>query len=514
MSGAGEGEGERPKLRLLIDTNVFIALEPYAGRLESGIGPAGRLMRLVNEQGHRIFVHPATEDDLREGTDPTRLRQRLAELKKFSCLSEGPIPADLKAAAGDSPPGTNDHRDLRLLAALRNRAVTQLISDDRPLRRRAARAGLGESALSLIEAVELLEGFAPAVAPPPPRVDRLEPYALDSEQDIFSSLRKDYEGFDDWLDEKVRGDPDNRDCLVVRDGQRYAALAIVKRVERDCAYDFPQPVTKIATLKVGQDYGRSKYGELLLKSIFADARHRGSASLYVEILPKHQALIDLLAEFGFADSGHRTTRGEVVVAKRRQPPAEAAAIGPLEHHTRYGPPAILGTGSVFVVPILPQWHEQLFPDAPGTPPVSDQPALPGLEPPALTHPWGNALRKAYLSNSKITKIAPGDTLLFYRSKDAQTVSAVGVVESTLRSADPVQVMSFVGRRTVYTPSEITQMCSRVGGVLAILFRQDRFIDPPWSRAELQHQGVFATWPQSIAQVAEGGAEWVQEQLVE
>jgi len=38
----------------------------------------------------------------------------------------------------------------------------------------------------------------------------------------------------------------------------------------------------------------SKYGELLLKSIFATAHERGVRSLYVEVLVKHEALLELL----------------------------------------------------------------------------------------------------------------------------------------------------------------------------------------------------------------------------
>ena len=82
-------------LRLLIDTNVFIALEPYAGKMEPRLAPAAQLIRLAGEQGHKIFVHPATEDDLREGKDGGRLAQQLAELAKFARLAEVKVPTAL-----------------------------------------------------------------------------------------------------------------------------------------------------------------------------------------------------------------------------------------------------------------------------------------------------------------------------------------------------------------------------------------------------------------------------------
>jgi hypothetical protein len=515
VSAAGAPSGGTA-LRLLIDTNVFIALEPYAGRMEPGLASAAQLVRLVGEQRHRLFVHPATQDDLHEGKDKSRLTQQLAELAKFPKLAEGKIPSAVTGALGEPVPGSNDQRDLRLLAALFNNAVSFLITEDGRLRRRAARLGLRERVLTLADAVAMLRQLTPTVSTPPPRVDRVEPYALDAEQAIFASLREDYSEFDEWLNTKVRPDPDNRDCFVVHEEGCYAALTIVKRVEDDCPYSFPQPVTKIATFKVSAGYVGSKYGELLLKTLFNDAHDRGAASLYVEVLSKHEALVDLLSTFGFTDSGLRTLRDELVMAKVLQPlPTAAEELGSLDYHIAYGPPAIRPGGRVFVIPIQPHWHAQLFPDAPSAPPAAHEQLtlLPDLKPDEPTHPWGNALRKAYLSNSKSNLLSAGDVLLFYRSRDAKSVSAVGIVEAALRSSDPVAIMSFVERRTVYTPTEIAGMCARVGGVLAILFRQDRFIEPPWELAELQHYNVVTTWPQSITQVRDGGAKWVHQQLV-
>lgn len=501
-------------LRLLIDSNFYITLEPYAGKLEPGQTVAAEVVRLAAEQGHRLFVHPATRDDLLEANDPVLRAQRLAELQKFPELAEGKIPAALTNVLGAPFAGSNDHRDLRLLAALHQNAVAYLISNDIPLRKRAARGGLAERVLSLADAVEMLRQLTPTLLTPPPRVKSMEPYALDADQAIFASLRADYDGFDDWLNLKVRPDPDNRDCLVIEEDGCYAALSIVKRVESDCPYPFPHPVTKVATFKVDTDYVGSKYGELLLKSLFLAAHARGAASMYVEVLPKHEGLVELLGRFGFGDSGERTTRDELVMVKHLHPQPGAEALSPLDHHIAHGPPAIRGDGKLFMVPIWPAWHGQLFPDAPaGPPPAVEQLEL-LTEPDLATHPWGNALRKAYLSNSRTKQLAPGDTLLFYRSRGAGTVTAVGVVEDTLRSADSAEVMSFVGRRTVYAPEDIARMCERVGGVLAVLFRQDRFVDPPRDLAELQASQVVAAWPQSITQVRGEGVQWVHDRLAE
>ena len=498
-------------LRLLIDSNFYITLEPYGGEVEVGQASAAEVVRLGTEQGHTFVVHPATRDDLLQAGDQRRRAQRLAELAKYQLLEEGPVPALLTLVLGTPNSGSNDERDLRILAALHHNAAAYLITNDRALRRRALRIGLGERVLTVGDAVDMLRQLAPAVSTPPPRIRPVAPYALDAEQGIFLSLRADYPEFDRWLDHTVRPDVANRDCLVVEDDGAYAALAIVKRLEEDCRHPFPQPVCKLATLKVNEDYLGSKYGELLLKSVFAAARQRRTASMYVEVLPKHDGLIDLLARFGFADSGARTPRDELIMVKHLRPPEGSGPLSALEHHVSYGPPAIAGTGAVFLVPIRPHWHGQLFPDAPDQRRTYEQLSLIAV-PQTPTHPWGNALRKAYLSNSASNRLQPGDTLLFYRSRGLSSVTAIGVVEETRRSSDPGEVLAFVAGRTVYTPEEVAAMCRSVRGVLAVLFRQDRFIDPPWTLPELQANGVLTSWPQSITKVRERGAQWVNEQL--
>src|SRR5690606_31174189 len=172
-------------------------------------------------------------------------------------------------------------------------------------------------------------------------------------------------------------------------------------------------------------------------------------------------------------------------------------LNALDFHIRFGPPAVLHDAPVYVIPIQPQWYADLFPDSPV---FGSMTPLPGLF--AETGPYGNALRKAYLSKASIASIPPGSTVLFYRSADlsrrAGSVHSVGVVEATMRTDDPVAALAFVGRRTVYSADEVAAMCE--GGLIAVLFRQDRFIPEPWTLTELLASGVVKGPPQAIMQV--------------
>lgn len=508
----GVTSGRPSRLRLLLDSNVVIAVEPYSGALEPGMRSGAQLLRLANEQGHLLCVASATRDDLLEAKDATQRTQRLAELEKFHLLEEVPVPAVLVELVGSSVEGTNDHRDLRIIAALFAGAATHLVTDDYKLRKRAERAGLAERVMSLEDAAALLAQFAPSEVPPPPRVTKPATYTLRTDDPIFESLRGDYEDFDVWF-EKVRAESETRSCYLIDEGDRHAALALLKP-EPDCGYELPQPVVKICTFKVSADHPDVKFGELLLKAILMDAAESSTATLYVEVLPSHPEVVGFLENFGFLDTGHRNERGEHVLAKFLRPAGGEADdnLSDLEFHIRYGPPALRCAQQMFVVPIEPRWHDQLFPEqAPER--RSQQLELFSTGTP-VTQPWGNALRKAYLCNSPTKRIQPGDVLLFYRSTDRQSISAIGIVEETLRSVDPDEIVKFVGRRTVYSLQEIADMARSVRGVLSIRFRQDRFQEPPWTLEHLRAANVLRGWPQSITKLKGAKAEWVRIRLAE
>lgn len=512
MNGVHTMNGERgnapSRFRFLLDSNVVVAAEPFSGDIEPGMAAAVELLRLANKQGHQLFVAPANKDDIGQVTAAALKAQRLAELGKFILLQEAPVSRNLEARAGSSVPGSNDHRDLRLLALVDVGAVEFLVTEDSKLRSRARNAGLGERALSVADAVELLSRLEPAVLVPPRHVESPECYTLRTDDSLFDGLRVDYgSGFDRWL-KKIMAETAQRKLFVINDDDRYAALAILKP-EPDCQFEFDGPVMKLCTFKVSDDYSGVKYGELLLNAVLKHAVSSATCTLYVTVLPKHQVLVAFFEDFGFVDSGVRSAMGEVVLVKCCVPDPEHETFGDLQYQVAFGPPALRLRQDVFVVPIRTEWYEQLFPDDPTVRREAD--ASPALFD-ASRRPSGNALRKAYLSTSSTRLVGPGDVVLFYRSSGLGLVTAVGVVESVVASADPSEVLSFVGRRTVYDSDQVVAMSRSVHGVLAIRFRHDRFVDPGWGRGELEAVGVLNGAPQSITKVPEEGKLWIRQRL--
>jgi GNAT superfamily N-acetyltransferase len=506
-----------PALTFLLDTNVVIALEPFAGALEPLRELLAEVVRTARDNGHRVVLHPANRDDLRHTADHLHRVQNLAALDKYTVIAEPDVSDELRASFGSPLPGTNDERDLRLLAAIEAGAATHLITEDSRLQRRAARADLGEQVISGNAALELLRQLHPLDPEPPPSVELTNASMLDLTESIFASLREDYDGFDRWIKKVAREGNGRRTWIIRGDDGRYRAIAIVK-VSDDHPLIPGAKATKLCTFKVHSDSEGEKLGELLLKTVLTWAHQVKADNLFVTVLGDEgkQSLIFFLDMFGFQKVGLVPETSEFVYLKEFRSRANEE-LSALQHHIRFGPPAIRGTSSIFVIPVVPQWYEGLFPDAPSVGSFGQVP-LGGLL--TETQPFGNALRKAFLSNSNTTELEPGSTILFYRSAGAGgrgAVHAVGVVERTIRSSNPADILAAVGRRTVYTADQVARLCKDDEGrpreVLAILFRQDRFILTPWTLPLLRRRRVLNGAPQTITKVRqEDGIRWVHEQL--
>ncbi len=488
-------------MRLLIDTNVLIPLEPTRHEdVEDGTTVAADLVRVAHQAAHTILIHPNSLVDLQRDSDPERQATRDVLVGKYVKLESPPAMCVVETVVGAVAPGSNDWVDHSLLAAVVGDAVDLLVTQDGGIHRKAARLNVADRVLTVQDALALLRTLDDSAPTAPPAVEFVAVHKLSAGDPIFDSLRDDYPEFDEWLTKAKR---QGREGWIIPGGEgAYAGVCIIK--PRDDEFRLGGKVLKICTLKVAPDHQGNRYGELLLKSIFSYVHENAYDHAYVTVFERHQGLIALLEEFGFRCLiDRRTPVGELVFMKDfTYTAADVGSLGSLAFHVRFGPPALkVEPDHVFVVPIQPRFHAILFPEGE----VQTQLAV-------LPRPYGNALRKAYLCNAPIRRLGGGDTLLFYRSHDARAVTALGVVEEVLVSRDADEIVAMVGQRTVYSYDEIRRLAR--GEVLAILFRQDRLLEHPISLQELQSHGAIRTAPQSITSLSGGAVEWLAERVDE
>jgi hypothetical protein len=484
-------------LKFLIDTNIFIPLEPTTETdLEASSPVAFAFLRRAQEAGHQTYVHPASRDDIaRDRSDPRRrLRDKLFE--KYPLLPVPPPPTATQIAViGEAASGTNNWVDHALIAALVGDAVDWLVTDDEGVHKKARRLGRGDRVLTLADARGLTEDLFAKDPPPPPAVRVTVAHDLRDQDPIFASFREDYPGFDSWLANCKR---QHRKTFVIDSEGDYGGIAIVKD-ENPPERGLAGRVLKLCSFKVSEAHAGRRYGELLLKPIFAFAELNRFDWIYVTVLPKHERLVNLLEDFGFEALAEATHRGELVLAKpmTARNAGSSAELDAFAFNRRYGPRQVrFDRVPAFAIPIQPLYHDLLFPER--------QPQL-TLQPGGFAA--GNGLRKAYLCLSPTKSVPLGANLFFYRSGDARAVTILGVVEGTIRSDETVDVARYVGTRTVYSYADIERLCAR-GSVLAIAFRQARILDPAIAIGDLMRGRVLKGPPQSITRLSEESAQWL------
>lgn len=486
--------------RFLLDANVLIPLEPTSPtEVERDTPFAAAMVQRATELGFRLLVHPETIRELASDPSPARRVMRRMLLAKYQELADPPGIEHVEGVLGPVERGSNDRVDHLLLAALFADAVHYLVTNDDGIHRKAGRLGIdSDRVLTIEDAQAFLGTLIDSPQRPPSQVTLQALHSLRRDDPIFESLHEDYADFGGWFERVSR---EGREAWVIESpGGGYAGICIWKA--HDDEFNLGGKVMKVSTFKVSEEHRGRRYGELLLKAAFNELRANLYDHAWLTVFERHAQLITMLEDFGFERHPERTGIGELVMVKRLRP-SDARTGDPLTYHRRFGPPAVdlRASNGVYVIPIQPQYHSRLFPDHP-----REQPRL-ILD----DDPFGNALRKAYLSQSLIAPLPQGATILFYRSDDWQAISAVGVVEDCTRSDDASEIAAFAGQRTVYSYAEISEMAPP--DVLTILFRQDRLLDAPWPLGDLRAGGVLNAPPQSITQVrSEEGIAWLTRRL--
>jgi len=113
---------------------------------------------------------------------------------------------------------------------------------------------------------------------------------------------------------------------------------------------------------------------------------------------------------------------------------------------------------------------------------------------------GNAIKKAYISHARTRQLMPGDILLFYRSKDDQSLTSLGIIEEVqFDMMETDEIIRFVGKRTVYSRDEIEK---NPKPLTVILFRHHFHLKNPLNLTTLLESGIINGPPQSIMQISD------------
>ena len=448
-------------MNILLDTNIIIPLEDTGRILDASFA---ELRKLAAEQQHCLYVHSLQIDDINRDKNKERKDIVLSRLKQYSKIENPPVLSDgERERLGLKESNDNDKVDNNILFALYRGAVNVLVTNDEGIHKKASHIGIQDKVYRLEQMLLFLKRYSnKPIAHTYTGVQERYLYEIDKNQSFFDSLRQSYDGFDNWYQQKAE---EQRKCWCIEDNnKRIVAISIYKHEQDEQLTDNGEKVKgkilKLCTFKVDAAARGKKLGERLLFIAFDYCVKNDIDWVYLHTYGEEQkTLVGLCEEYGFYFLG-KYKKDDVYIKPMK---LGQTNLGSLESLIRYYPFfQDNNTVQKYIIPIQPQYHEDLFPDfsnMKGSLFESDQ---------SLYSCQGNTIKKAYLCHSNTKSLKKGDIVLFYRSSDRKSIQCMGIVEDAFTSDKVEEVFPKIAKRTVFTHSDLEEILSK--DTLIILFR--------------------------------------------
>ncbi len=227
---------------------------------------------------------------------------------------------------------------------------------------------------------------------------------------FFDSLRQDYQGFDNWYNRKAS---QGEKAYILYEKDELVCFLYLKEenpidnTNITPSLDTTKSWVKVGTFKVIPH--RTKLGERLIKRMFDFAISKNIFNLYVTAFAKHEALINLLEQYGFKQWGNKGD--ELVLIKNI-----ATTSKDMQQNICLDFPSINTKNvSKYILSIRPKYHTGMFSDSMLK--TEDFNILKDLS-------ESNSIHKVYITSmGKIENLKKGDLLIIYRIKDDNAPNA-------------------------------------------------------------------------------------------
>lgn len=475
-------------MKLLYDTNILIHVQDpkeLSPNLQA-------LLTIIREHGHQEFIHPASLKDIENDSNAERRKITISKLCGYPRLPSPPIPDDEFTSLVGIPVNSHDKNDNEILFSLKKNLVDFLITEDRGIVKKANLLNLDDRVFSIDSALNYFTDLYRRFFPSHSLLKKCYAHEVDINQPFFDSLKSDYgdADFKKWYEKCIK---DSRECYTYEVDHKVKAFLMLKEENEVIEiHNHPIPATKrvkIATLKV--DFPGSKIGELFLKMAFQYCINNQIFEIYLtHFKTEDDTLTYLIENFGFEKVGELAKNNEPVYLKKFIP--ETTESQSLEIAKKYYP-CFKDSESVnkFVIPILPEYHDILFPEY-----KRRQMKLTDYF--EINIP-GNAIKKAYLSSRFSSRLKLGDIILFYRSHDQKAITSLGIIDQEpVRTSNLDELKRIVGKRSVYSEEELKEWAEK--SVFVIRFEHHLYLPNTLNLNYLIENGILKGVPQSITEI--------------
>ncbi len=440
-------------MKILLDTNVIIHREG-AKVINQDIGI---VFNWIDKLKYDKFIHPLTIEELNRNKDPQVVATMAIKIGSYNLIRNiAPTSVKLQEVSKKVDVTQNDLGDTQILNEVYCDRVDILISEDRKIHKKAAMLGIADRVFKIDQFLEKVTAENPDLVDYKVlAVKKVDFGQIDLIDSFFDSFRTDYQGFDRWFNKKA-----DEIAYVCYSDDVLTAFLYVKVEDKtenyaDIEPNFkPKKRLKIGTFKViSNGY---KIGERFLKIIFDNALLFKVDEIYVTIF-KHREeqlrLIALLEDWGFEVYGTKETPTGIEYVYTKN--FDKKQIVNLQQ-PKLSFPFSSSESRVFIVPIYPEYHLELFPDS-----------ILRTESPKNTvenKPHRNALSKVYISRSYYKDLKSGDLIVFYRTGGIYggVVTTIGVVESVITNIPDVDTfVKLCRKRSVFSDEELKKYWNHI-----------------------------------------------------
>ena len=433
-------------MKILLDTNIVIHREAATAVNED----IGVLFRWLDNLHHVKCIHPVTVEEIQKHQDPKVRRAFEVKLGNYNVLkTQAPISDAVRTVMEPLDKNQNDLNDTTIINELYCGRVDVLITEDKQLLNKA-------SLLSISDKVYTIDAFLEKVTAENPELADYKVLSvrkslfgnISLSDDFFASFKEDYPGYEKWFNKKA----DETVYVCLSESKPIALLYLKVEGKNEDYTDIGPPLLPKRRLKIGSfkvTLNGFRLGERFLKIVFDNTLRLKVDEVYVTIFDKRieqQRLINLLEQYGFSLHGIKKGPGGNELVYVRSCERQANRLTPKITY-----PFFSTAGQVFIVPIYPEYHTELFPDSI----LRTESPMDFVE----NEPHRNAISKVYISRSIERNLASGDVILFYRTGGyyKSVVTTIGVVESVVDNIpSEADFIRLCRKRSVFTDAQLSK----------------------------------------------------------
>jgi predicted nucleic acid-binding protein len=433
-------------VKILLDTNIVIHREA-AIVVDEDIGI---LFRWLDNLHHTKCIHSVTAEELEKHEDPKVRKSLKIKLSNYNILkTKAPMSDEVRRISTELDKNQNDMNDTLIINELYCGRVDALITEDKKLLNKASLLGISDRVYTIDAFLEKVTAENPELADYKVLSVRKDYFGnLDLNSEFFVSFKEDYPGYENWFNRKA----DETVYVCLSEGKPIALLYLKVEGEDEDYTDIDPTLPKKKRLKISSfkvALNGFRLGERFLKIVFDNALRFKVGEIYVTIFNKRieqQRLINLFEEYGFCLHGYKSSPGgrELVYVR----PLTKVAN---RQHPKVTYPFFSKTGCIFIVPIYPEYHTELFPDSI----LRTESPMDFIE----NEPHRNAISKVYISRSVERKLNSGDVIIFYRTGGyyKSVVTTIGVAERVIDNIPSEEdFIRLCRKRSVFSDEELSR----------------------------------------------------------